>query len=660
LGLAAVTYNSAGLVSNLTFQNGAGTEQAAEQFSYDGDLRPSEDTATWQSGSGQSGQFFDETRSFDQASNLVSQTTTLAAVTGLSSTAGSETNDYCYDEQNRLVWASNSQQPSPTGSESCGSATAGTTFSAGSYSNTFTYTHLGQLWHAPVNGTGGYQQYLYCNSASPHQLTNIVPAGQSYSCSNLPVTSTYAVGYDNWGNVTSRSYNNETATLSYNKLDEMVEWQIPNTNQAWYAYDSSGERTLQRSAIGSTTTMTVYAFGLEEYNYDSSGNLQSSTHYYTLGGRLLGELQTSGSNSTTNYILTDNLGSVMAVFNSVSSSAALLSTQLYAPYGSSRFTAGTPTNYTNKGYTGQYNDFVSGLDYYNARYYAPVSGVFLSADTVQGNDSGMNPYAYAGGNPITKNDPTGHDIEPWIPPWMPWVVAPFIVNPVATGALLLIGGSILLMTAPPARNVSYPANGPQPSPAPTPTQTATPEPQPQTDTNGAMCRAGGCYDLTKDEGKKYIQPSGNVIEAHTIAQHVNITDKQLQERVLLSNSKGGENTATKFNNLTDAEWAVQYGLDHLSAAQLAQYDTLIKNAIPNTKALFQVDTGIAIGYGYQRVIMPGQPRMFNLVDGLTEVAFSVAIGQNGQPFILTAYPVLEPYVPPSPPPPSAPGHGFAP
>jgi RHS repeat-associated protein len=97
----------------------------------------------------------------------------------------------------------------------------------------------------------------------------------------------------------------------------------------------------------------------------------------------------------------------MAVFNSVSSSAALLSTQLYAPYGASRFTAGTPSTYTNKGYTGQYNDPVSGLDYYNARYYDPVSGVFLSADTVEGNDSGMNPYAYVGGNPETFTDPSG-------------------------------------------------------------------------------------------------------------------------------------------------------------------------------------------------------------------------------------------------------------
>jgi RHS repeat-associated protein len=65
---------------------------------------------------------------------------------------------------------------------------------------------------------------------------------------------------------------------------------------------------------------------------------------------------------------------------------------------------------TNKGFTGQYNDSLTGLDYYNARYYDPVVGVFLSADKVQGNPQGANPYAYVGGNPETKNDPTGNKV----------------------------------------------------------------------------------------------------------------------------------------------------------------------------------------------------------------------------------------------------------
>ena len=32
---------------------------------------------------------------------------------------------------------------------------------------------------------------------------------------------------------------------------------------------------------------------------------------------------------------------------------------------------------TDKGYTGQFHDAVSGLDYYNARYYDPVRRLFL-------------------------------------------------------------------------------------------------------------------------------------------------------------------------------------------------------------------------------------------------------------------------------------------
>lgn len=83
---------------------------------------------------------------------------------------------------------------------------------------------------------------------------------------------------------------------------------------------------------------------------------------------------------------------------------------MYGPYGKQRYNQGT--HGTPKGFTGQYNDSLTGLDYYNARYYDPVVGVFLSADTVQGNGSGMNPYGYVGGNPETKNDPTGKYFAP--------------------------------------------------------------------------------------------------------------------------------------------------------------------------------------------------------------------------------------------------------
>ena len=85
----------------------------------------------------------------------------------------------------------------------------------------------------------------------------------------------------------------------------------------------------------------------------------------------------------------------------------MLGNQLYGPYGTQRLQAGTIDTSTSRGFTGQYNDTVTGLDYYGARYYDPAAGVFLAADSVQGNAVSMNPYGYVGGNPETMTDPTG-------------------------------------------------------------------------------------------------------------------------------------------------------------------------------------------------------------------------------------------------------------
>ncbi len=406
--LASLSYNVNALISSIATLSSTGSSLASEAFSYDGDLRPVEASATWQAGSGQSGTFFDEAQGYDPASNVDTVTTTMNQPNGQSGIY-SETQNFCYDEQNRLLWAGNSGTQPSAGNGTCGSGILTSGFPGGSYSNSFIYTHLGQLWQGPVAGSGSNQQYLYCSSSAPHQLTGIYSLGAT--CAN-PGTASYATSYDTWGNVTSRIYNSQTATLSYNKVDQMVEWQVPNTNQAWYAYDASGNRTLQRTTIGSTTSVTVYAFGLEEYTYTGSGTLTSSTHYYSLAGRLIGELTGLGTMST-NFFLSDGLGSILGVFSNTAGSATLLSEQLFAPYGSQRSSSGNAiSQYTNKGFTGQYNDSVSGLDYYTSRYYDPVAGVFLSADKAQGNPAGLNPYDYVGGNPETRTDPNGQYVAP--------------------------------------------------------------------------------------------------------------------------------------------------------------------------------------------------------------------------------------------------------
>ncbi len=79
-----------------------------------------------------------------------------------------------------------------------------------------------------------------------------------------------------------------------------------------------------------------------------------------------GGLSGSTTPLSTSIFLTDALGSVMATFSNTAGSAALLGNQVYGPYGTQRYNKGTVG--TNKGFTGQYNDTLTGLDYYNARY----------------------------------------------------------------------------------------------------------------------------------------------------------------------------------------------------------------------------------------------------------------------------------------------------
>ena len=383
-------------MSDINFKSSSNSALLDDQFTYDNILRPLSITAAWQSGSGTTGNAFSQTRTYDAASNLVTLSTTQAAASGVSNSGGSETQVFCYDEQNRLVWAGN------TGTPSCsGNGTPSSNPYIPGYSNT--YNNLGELTQGPLSGSGSYV-YLYCNS-QPHELSGLYPSGTTCATKGS-TTSAYSLTYDAFGRVATRTINGTPAitdTLGYDELDRLAQWASNvsgQTQNEQYLYDASGERVLRRSTSGPssspTTTLTVYAFGQQEYTYSGTGASQGTLYYYYLGGRLIG----SNDGTTITYYLTDAEGSVLSAFSNTASSAAVKGNQLYDPYGASRYYV--PTINTTKGYTGQYNDALTGLDYYHARYYDPAVGLFLTPDSKQGNMQGVNPYAYVLGNPETK------------------------------------------------------------------------------------------------------------------------------------------------------------------------------------------------------------------------------------------------------------------
>ena len=179
--------------------------------------------------------------------------------------------------------------------------------------------------------------------------------------------------------------------------------------EQWNWDDGSGQRVMQRTSVGGTVSSTVYAFGLEEHQYNASGTNTGNTSSYSVGGYPVGE-QTGTSTKTTTFLLTDLLGSVLASFSNTSGSAAVQGNRAYSPYGAPLYQQGSVG--TSRGFTGQYADSTSGLDDDNARYYDPLVGQFVSADSVQGNLVGMDPYTYVEGNPETWTDPSGLMVDP--------------------------------------------------------------------------------------------------------------------------------------------------------------------------------------------------------------------------------------------------------
>ena len=64
-------------------------------------------------------------------------------------------------------------------------------------------------------------------------------------------------------------------------------------------------------------------------------------------------------------------------------------------------------------FTGQKQD-VSGLVYINARFFDPLTGMFVSRDTIvpdAGNVFDWNRYMYVQGRVMNANDPSGHECE---------------------------------------------------------------------------------------------------------------------------------------------------------------------------------------------------------------------------------------------------------
>jgi RHS repeat-associated protein len=191
--------------------------------------------------------------------------------------------------------------------------------------------------------------------------------------------------------------------MTYDNEGQLESWQAPSgTNETdQFLYDGDGQRVLQRTSTttGSTTNVTdTITFDGYTDTTITNGTTTDVTKYYSVQGQNVAMVNSQGWFT----LVPDMQGGNTLVLNSNGSTKSV---QLYAPYGSVRYSDGTSPTAHN--YTGQRLDDTTGLLYYNSRYYDPISGCFTSTDTVETNASGSDPYAYVDDNPETKTDPTG-------------------------------------------------------------------------------------------------------------------------------------------------------------------------------------------------------------------------------------------------------------
>ena len=197
--------------------------------------------------------------------------------------------------------------------------------------------------------------------------------------------------YDTNGNATRRINGSQDVTLTYDAENRLTG--MTGGVTASYVYDGDGTRV--KETIAGVTRVFVG----NTYEIDN-GTVKK---YYYAGAMRVAE----NSGGALYYLLTDHLGSTALTLDS----SGTRQTELrYYPFGAARYNANNQV--TTYRFTGQRWDSGTALYFYQSRWYDPVIGRFLAADTIvpqPENPQSLNRYSYVGNRPLRFVDPSGFD-----------------------------------------------------------------------------------------------------------------------------------------------------------------------------------------------------------------------------------------------------------
>jgi len=181
-----------------------------------------------------------------------------------------------------------------------------------------------------------------------------------------------------------------------NRLSQVQDSQGNLAEQYWY--DVDGARVKKTS--GTTTTYTFFA----HYEEEVTGGVTTTVSHYSFGGLRIAVKR----GSDLFHLHGDHLGSTSLTTDGAGAATA---SRAYYAYGAERNSSGDLQ--IDRTFTGQKRDS-TGLMYYNARYYDPALGTFVSPDTLVPDPGRLvdhNRFLYARGNLLKYTDPSGHFVD---------------------------------------------------------------------------------------------------------------------------------------------------------------------------------------------------------------------------------------------------------
>jgi RHS repeat-associated protein len=256
-----------------------------------------------------------------------------------------------------------------------------------------------------TSATGDYGSLAWKYDLVGNQLTQLVKGGPStefqYAANSNLLTGSVsgsaktAVTTSAAGNILAiASTSGSASSFTYNQAERLARVTVSGSQVASYTYDAFGRRFSKELTAG----QSLFQYGLaRELLEETNGNGGLVTDTIYLNGAPIADV----TPTAVYYLHTDRLGTPQVA---TTTQQAVAWRAAYLPFGVNKGANGLFTQDIR--FPGQYSDNETGYYQNGFRDYYPLWGRYLESDPI-GLHGGINPFVYAGDNPLVFTDKIG-------------------------------------------------------------------------------------------------------------------------------------------------------------------------------------------------------------------------------------------------------------